>query len=130
MLKKDALILVVDDDRDFLEIFSAKLNAQGYKTATALDGIEAVEKAKQVKPTVILMDIQMPKKDGVQAMLDLIADEETKKIPIIFLTSLGDAALSELNRKFAKQIGARDYFRKSDNYDILMSRISSLVSTH
>lgn len=129
-MPKDALIMVVDDDQDFRELIQAKLMANGYRCAAAVDGSEAVAKAKEVNPDLILMDVQMPKKDGITAVLDLAADEATKKIPIIFLTSLGDDKMGEINRQFAQQIGARDYFKKSDSYDILIGRIGRLVGAH
>lgn len=120
-------VLAVDDDKDFLEIIEAKLGKKGFKITTANDGKEAVEKAKAVNPDLILMDVQMPGKDGISATLDLAADENTNKIPIIFLTSLGDENMSSLNRNFSKQVGAKDYFKKGGDYDILVGRINRLV---
>lgn len=129
-MPKDALVMIVDDDKDFRDMIQAKLVAEGYRIALAVDGDEAVDQAKKIKPDLILMDVQMPKKDGVSAVLDLASDDSTKNIPIIFLTSLGDDKMSDLNRQFAKQIGAKDYFKKSDSYTLLMGRIGRLVGAH
>src|SRR5688572_9743023 len=93
------LILAVDDDRDFLEIIQAKLESQGYRVITATDGNDAVAKAKSAKPAIILMDVEMPHKDGVATTLTLHADPLTSHIPIIFLTSLGDSSMIDLNQK-------------------------------
>ncbi len=125
----EPLILVVDDDPDFLEIIQAKLLAKGFRTESAQDGSEAVEKAVAISPDLILMDIKMPKKDGVNALLELSGNKITKDIPVIFLTSLGEMEMTELNKKFAKELGAADYFKKNDNYDLLLNRIGRMIKS-
>ena len=84
------LILIVDDEPAFREIFGAKFTADGFRVETAENGQVGVEKAKALKPDLILMDVKMPVMDGATAVLKLRDDPETKDIKVVFLTSLGD----------------------------------------
>ena len=80
-------ILIVEDDSKNLKLVRDLLQVSGYVTLEATNGKLGVEVAKEQKPDLILMDIQMPVMDGLQAARLLKADEETKKIPIIALTA-------------------------------------------
>lgn len=119
------LILVVDDEEAFREIFSMKLTADGYRVETAENGQVGVEKAKQLKPALVLMDVRMPVMDGPTAVLALRDDPETKDLKVVFLTSLGDPRLEmqEINSKMAQDFGAMGYLRKTDDLDLLNDRI-------
>ena len=119
------LILVVDDEEAFREIFSMKLAAAGYRVETAENGQVGVEKAKQLKPALVLMDVRMPVMDGPTAVLALRDDPETKDLKVVFLTSLGDPRLEmqEINSKMAQDFGAMGYLRKTDDLDLLNDRI-------
>ncbi len=124
----NSTILVVDDEQDFLDLINAKLSAKGFKIACVKSGEEAIIKAKELQPAVILMDVKMPKKDGVETTLDLLADPTTKNIPVIFLTSLGDEHFTEVNRRLSKQIGAVDFFKKGGDYENLVAKLRSLLA--
>ena len=119
------LILVVDDEEAFREIFSMKLTADGYRVETAENGQVGVEKAKQLKPALVLMDVRMPVMDGPTAVLALRDDPETKDLKVVFLTSLGDPRLEmqEINSKMAQDFGAMGYLRKTDDLNLLNDRI-------
>jgi two-component system alkaline phosphatase synthesis response regulator PhoP len=119
------LILIVDDNKEYREILSDKLISKGYAVKIACDGNEGVVMAKKLLPSLILMDVQMPNKDGISATLDLKQDATTKDIKIIYVTNLGDAnpSITNLNRGFAQQIGADNYFRKGGELDILVDKI-------
>ena len=80
-------ILIVEDNEKNLKFFLSLLNSQGYETIEARDGKEGVRLAKDQKPDLILMDIQMPVMDGVTVMKILKENPETKDIPLIALTS-------------------------------------------
>jgi len=67
MKAKDITILLVDDEPDILDIISYNLKAEGYKVKTASSGREGVEKAKKVRPDLILLDVMMPEMDGIEA---------------------------------------------------------------
>ena len=86
------LVLVVDDVADGREIVSEYLKMGGYELALAADGIEAVQQAQDLLPDVILMDVWLPKMDGLEATKRLRQDPRTKDIPIIALTAHGLAS--------------------------------------
>ena len=87
MIKKATQILVVDDEQDILELIRHTLNKEGYEVHVAANGQQAVEKAKKIKPSLILMDVMMPVMDGMEACRQLKEDPETSNLPIIFLTA-------------------------------------------
>ncbi len=125
MTRSVPLVLVADDDKDFRDVITAKLKSRGFLTKTAPDGEEAVKIAKEILPDLVLMDVQMPNKDGVAATLDLQQDPHTKNIKVLFISNLGDSwpAITEVNRRLARQIGAVDYFRKGGDLDLLIAKV-------
>ena len=125
------LILVADDDKDFREIIVSKLKTKGFLTKTASNGAEAVKLAKAAPPDLILMDVQMPEKDGIAAMFELQQDPHTKAVKVLFISNLGDSwpATIEVNRRLAQQLGAVDYFKKGGNLDALIERIRTKLSS-
>lgn len=128
-MEKKPLILVVDDEASFREIFSMKLTADGFRVETAENGEIGVVKAKQLMPDLILMDVRMPVMDGPTAVLKLRGDSETKNIRVAFLTSLGDPRLEmqEMNGKISQDFGAQGYLRKTDDLDLLNDRIKEFL---
>lgn len=119
------LLLIVDDEEYFREIFSVKLTSLGYAVATAENGAEGVTKAGELQPDLILMDVQMPVKGGFDAFTDLKSRADTRNIKLIFLTNLGELRdESQLsNNRFAQEIGATGYLHKTDDLDSLTKRI-------
>jgi CheY-like chemotaxis protein len=119
------LVLVADDNKDFREILVGKLKSKGFGVKTASDGEEAVKFAKELLPDLVLMDIEMPHKDGIAAMFDLQQDPHTKNVKIIFVSNLGDSwpQVTEVNRRLAQQVGAIDYFKKGGDLDELVLKI-------
>jgi len=130
MARSLPLILVADDDKDFREVLVAKLKSKGFPTKTASDGVEAIKTAKESMPALILMDVEMPNKDGIAATFDLQQDPHTKDIKIVFITNLGDSwpAVTEVNRRLAQQMGAVDYFKKGGDLDVLIERIRAKLT--
>lgn len=122
------LILVVDDDPGFREVMQAKLESQGFKTITAVDGDDAVLKAKKEKPGVILMDIEMPNQDGISASVELLKDPQTKTIPTIFVTNLSQDTAESLARRVSLHVDSEHYFRKDGDYNFLLRQIRSSVT--
>jgi twitching motility two-component system response regulator PilH len=115
-------ILVVDDsatDRQYLTDLLAK---NGYKVETAQNADEALAKAKQLRPDLVLMDIVMPGQNGFQATRALSKDEATKTIPIIICTSKGQ----ETDKAWGLKQGARDYIVKPISAPELLKKISAL----
>jgi two-component system cell cycle response regulator DivK len=102
------LILIVEDDPKSLKLFRDVLQVSGYATIEATDGRRGVELAQEKKPDLVLMDIQLPVMDGVEATGILKADPATKDIPIIALT----AYAMQGNEKGMRQAGAEGYLTK------------------
>ena len=108
MSEKKKVVLVADDEEDIKAVIGMFLETQGYEVVTSYDGLDTLERAREIKPDVILMDIMMPVVDGIEATRQLKASAETRDIPVIMLTA---AAQSEMVRK-AMQAGAFDYISK------------------
>jgi CheY-like chemotaxis protein len=123
------LILIVDDDANFREIFSTKLQQSGFRIETAENGAESVKKAKLLNPDLVLMDIKMPVMDGAVALLKLRDDPATKNTKVVFLTSLGDprTEMQDLNVKFSETFGAQGYLKKTDDLDLLTEKIKEFI---
>ena len=118
-----AKILAVDDQQDNLDLLVQALEDGGYEVATASDGKEAIIKASSESPDVILLDIQMPEMDGYEVCRRLKNDEETKNIPVIFLT----ANTGEQSVVKGLDLGAYDYVTKPFNEAELLARINVMV---
>ena len=115
-------ILIADDEPDILEIVSYNLNKEGYEIYTAKDGNEAIEKAKQLRPDLIILDIMMPKKTGVEVCRILRSQTLFEDTLIIFLTALSDEA-SQIK---GLETGADDYVNKPISPKVLVSRVNAL----
>ncbi len=120
--KKNQKILVVDDESDILELLKYNLEKEGYDVKTALDGFKAVDIAKTFHPDLILLDIMMPKQDGVETCRQLREIPEIQNAFIIFLTARSE----EYSEIAAFDMGADDYITKPIKPRALMSRISAM----
>lgn len=129
MPEKTPLILIVDDEPDFREIFKVKLAAMGMRAETAVNGAEGVKRAKELKPDLVLMDVKMPVMDGAEALLAMHDDPDTKNIKVVFLTSLGDPRqeMQEVSNRFSRELGAEGYLKKTENLDVLSDQIKSFL---
>ena len=103
-------ILIADDDSLIISMYQEGFKKAGFLVVTASNGEMAIEQAKKENPDIILMDLRMPVKDGMDATIALKADSATKDIPVIFLTSIEDG---EGRITAAKAIGAEDFLTKS-----------------
>lgn len=124
------LLLVVDDEANFRDIFSTKFSAAGFRVETASSGEEGIQKAKELKPDLILMDVKMPGIDGAQALMKLKEDPETKFLKVLFLTSLGDPSEDgqATNNRLAQDAGALGYLRKSDDLDATVAQVKAFLT--
>ena len=119
---KPRKILIADDEPDILEIVSYNLGKEGYEIYTAKDGNEAIERAKQLHPDLIILDIMMPKKSGVEVCQILRSQPLFQETLIIFLTALSDEA-SQIK---GLETGADDYVSKPISPKVLVSRVNAL----
>lgn len=116
-------ILVVDDEQDIVEFINYNLRQAGYETATAYNGDEAIRKAEVFNPDLILLDIMMPEKDGLQTIQQLRRNPGLDNTIIIFLTALSDEK-SEIE---GLKLGADDYIAKPIKPELLLTRLRTAM---
>lgn len=116
-------ILIVDDEQDILDLLQFNLETEGYNTLTATDGLSALRQAKAQKPDLVVLDIMLPEKDGLQVIRELREDADTKSIPVIFLT----AKDSEFDEVLGLELGADDYIVKPISIRKLLARIKTVL---
>lgn len=121
MASNKKTILIVDDDEDILELLLFNLKSTGYHIEIAKDGIEAIEVAKKTLPDLIIMDIMMPRMDGVEACRHIRQVPELASTHVIFLT----ARVEEYSEVAAFDAGADDYLMKPIKPRALMSRVKA-----
>jgi CheY-like chemotaxis protein len=118
------LVLVVEDYQDAREMYAAYLQFSGYRVAEATNGFEAVEKAIELMPDIILMDLALPKMDGWEATRRLKMDERTRHIPIVALTGHALAGHAE----GARQAGCDSFVTKPCLPDALVAEIQRMLA--
>lgn len=116
-------ILVVDDEKDLLDLIEYNLKKEGFEVLRAENGEEGIAVAKEHKPDLVLLDIMMPKMDGLQVVEHMRKDDDLKRIPIIFLTARSDekTEVEGLNK------GGDDYITKPISTTKLISRIKAVL---
>lgn len=123
MKKKDIKILLVDDEPDILEIVSYNLAQENYQIITAVNGKEAIAKAKKERPHLIIMDVMMPEMDGMEATEAIRKIPELKDTIITFLTARSE----DYSQVAGFDAGADDYITKPIKPKLLVSKIKALL---
>ncbi len=116
-------ILVVDDEQDILDLISYNLNKEGYQVYTASNGKLAIDKAKEVSPDLIILDVMMPVMDGIEACRIMRSLPEFKHTFMVFLTARSE----EYSEIAGFHVGADDYIAKPIKPRALMSRINAIL---
>lgn len=114
-------VLLVDDDQSLRQLYSLELNSKGYQVFEAGDGEEGLARAKELHPDLILLDVMMPKLDGVATLGKIKADPDLKTTAVIMLTNFGQENLV----KQAFSLGANDYLLK---YKVTPAEMADKVS--
>ena len=122
-MNQTSTILIVDDEPDIVEILRYNLEKAGYQTVSAGNGLEAVSKAKEFSPDLILLDVMLPDMDGIQTCETIRAIPELNKTIIAFLTARGE----EYSEIAGFNAGADDYITKPIRPKVLISRLQSLL---
>lgn len=115
-------ILVVDDEPDFLEVMKIRLEANNYQVITASDGKDALEKIKNEKPDAVLLDILMPKLDGLQTLRKI--RRQNKNLPVFIITAFSN----EERFKVAKKLDASGFIVKSGDLKQELKNITGALS--
>ncbi len=116
-------ILLVDDDKELLAALEIKLRKEGYKISTANDGEEALAKIHAELPDLVILDVNMPRMNGMDVCKSLRSDEKTRDLAIIMLTARDD----EVDRILGLEFGADDYVTKPYNPRELILRVKGLL---
>ena len=117
-------ILIVDDTPNNLRFLSTTLTEQGYKVRSVTDGLMALTVAQAAKPDLILLDIMMPNLDGYEVCQRLKANEQTRDIPVIFLSALDEV----IDKVKSFTVGGVDYITKPFQLDEVLARIETHLS--
>lgn len=115
--------MLVDDEPDILEIIRYNLTSEGYTVETAENGLEAIEQAKNVRPQLIIMDVMMPKMDGIEACEKIRNIPELSETVITFLTARGE----DYSQMAGFEAGADDYITKPIKPKVLVSKVKALL---
>jgi DNA-binding response OmpR family regulator len=116
-------ILVVDDETELLLGTVIRLKAAGFDVLTAADGLEGLEKARKDSPDLIVLDLMLPKMEGLEVCGTLKRDEKYKNIPIIMLT----AKAQDIDRRRGAEVGADAYITKPCDHILLLEKIEELL---
>ncbi|MXN92151.1 response regulator [Flavobacterium sp. Sd200] len=123
MKKKDIKILLVDDEQDILEIVGYNLTQEGYQVITAVNGKEAIAKAKKELPHLIIIDVMMPEMDGMEAVENIRKLPELNNVIITFLTARSE----DYSQVAGFDAGADDYIAKPIKPKLLVSKVKALL---
>ena len=122
-MNKDYKILLVDDEPDILEIISYSLESEGYKVSKANNGLEAIEIAEKEIPDLIIMDLMMPKMNGVEACKQIRKSIKLKNVIITFLSARSE----DFSQIAGFDAGADDYITKPIKPKVLLSKVKALL---
>ena len=120
---KEKKILLIDDEQDILEILSYNLKKEGYQVYTANNGNEGIAKAKEIIPDLILLDVMMPEKDGIETCQEMRQIKELQKTLIVFLSARSE----EFSQLAGFDAGANDYIVKIIKPKVLISKVNALL---
>jgi DNA-binding response OmpR family regulator len=121
-----ARILIAEDERDIRELIAFTLKYAGHEVIATSNGEEALQATIQEKPDLILLDVRMPRMSGYDACIQIKANEETKEIPVVFLSAKGQ----ESEVQAGLDAGADEYILKPFSPDQLMVRIQEILDHH
>ena len=116
-------ILIVDDEKDILEFLSYNLKKEGFSIYTASDGSEGLEKTKKIKPDLIIVDLMMPKMNGIEMCENIRDDKKLSNVIILFLTARSE----DYTQIAALDSGADDFIKKPIKPKLLISKVKSLM---
>ncbi len=116
-------ILIADDDAEMLEMLASMLEGEGYSIVMAENGLEAVELARKELPGLVLLDIHMPKMDGLAACKAIKSDQVTKGVPVVMLTVEG--SIHEIQQ--AISYGAKTYITKPSSKAEILKVVKSIL---
>ncbi len=127
-INNQKLILIVDDENDFINLYQMALVQAGFTVVTASNGAEAIEVTKEKHPSLILMDVKMPVMDGIKAVLNLRRDPDTANTKIVFITAFDDPTIG-MDIKIAETIGDIEVIKKGISLHELVSKVKQHLAS-
>ena len=119
-------ILIVEDDLFLANLLSLRFKKEGFEVIQAFSGVEALKKLEEIRPSIILLDIILPQKNGFEVLESIAQNPQTSNIPVIIVSNLGQ----ESDIEKGKMLGAMDYYVKARlSIDELVAKVKNLVST-
>ena len=115
--------MIVDDDPVVRRMLQLTFEAEGFEVVTAADGVEALAAVRGERPAILVLDIMMPKLDGMKVMRELKADDDLRNIPVILLSAKG----RNVDQKIGFEVGADDYITKPFSPRKLVERINAIL---
>ena len=122
MPTKSPIVLLVEDDKSLIEMYQVRFQEEGFTILLAEDGATGLQFAREQHPSIILLDIMLPKMDGFAVLTELKKDSGTKHIPVLMMTNLGQQA--DIDK--GHQLGADDYIVKSS---LTPSQVAEKIKT-
>jgi phosphate regulon transcriptional regulator PhoB len=116
-------VLIVEDDKDIVELVRYNLEKEGYQTAVAADGLTALSTLRRSPPDLVLLDLMLPKLPGLEVCREIRRDQSLNRLPILMLTARGE----EADRVVGLEMGADDYVTKPFSPRELVARIKALL---
>lgn len=117
-------IFVIEDEAALLHALEARLSIEGFNVITSSDGKEGIENINLVKPDLVVLDILLPRMNGLEVLKNLKGNPETKSIPVIVISNISD----ESDIEKAKKLGAQDYLIKADyKLDEIVEKIKEII---
>ena len=120
---KKAKILIIEDDRFLIKLYSSKLQREGFEVMEAISGEEGLSKILREKPDLVLLDLVLPQKSGFEILSEMQMNPETKDIPVIILTNLGQ----EPDIEKGLSLGAVAYLVKTD---FSINQLPAIIKEH
>jgi CheY-like chemotaxis protein len=117
-------ILIVDDDKDWVQMLGTRLQHEGYEVEAAFDAMQAITQAIDLKPNLVLLDILMPAGTGVEVLEKLRTNANTINIPVIAITAINDRQTKEAVEK----LGISGYFVKPVDTNKLMEKLKEVFN--
>lgn len=126
MSEKDVKILIIEDDKKMTSVYEVALQKEGYEVHIAYDGDQALQALSVLKPDLIVLDIILPKIDGMTILERIRERDEFMKTPVLIISNVSDRA--QINMGI--ELGAQDYILKTDlTIDYLLMKVKSLLHT-
>lgn len=124
MAKKAKKILIVEDDRFLVKAYQIKFKKAGIDVVSAMDGVTGLEYAQKESPSLIILDLMLPRMNGFEFLKKIKADEKTRHIPVVTISVLGQM----MDHEKAIALGAEEYFIKTDHtIDEIVEKIKSYI---